>query len=550
MTAPAFALGGALRARRAVLTGEIASARSAQREAAAAAAVRSATTMKQARRAFFAGAQASRLTGSDWVMAPTSIDQQLKSDLQRLRAFTRALVRDNPHARRFARLVATNVFGPHGMRYQSRVTDGKGQRLEAVNRPLERAFAKWSKPANCSADRKLSRAGLERLIGMTLPADGEVFLYKVRGAPNPFGFALQLVDAELVDHTYNVAELPGGGRVVMGVEVDRWGAEVAFYVWSAYPGEGTRRTRRRIPAADMVHLFVPEFAGQTRGFPWFNVSMRDLKMLDGFFEAAVTAARTGASGMMQITQSAEAIANGTVEAEDGDEIPLEMEPARGVLMPPGMRMEFVDAPYPNASIGDFAKPLLRACATGLGITYATLAGDLSDANYSSMREGKRGERDEWEVLQEHVIEHYELPVFADWCEMALLSPELALPYDAERYAAAADFQPRGWDYVDPTKDLDANERAIRLRLTTRRKLAAERGEDWYEIVDAIAEEEAYAKKKGVDLTLPAAAGAKSGEKPGEKPDTGSGETKPATGAKQKPAGDDAGDESPDDASEE
>jgi capsid protein len=47
----------------------------------------------------------------------------------------------------------------------------------------------------------------------------------------------------------------------------------------------------------MIHAFLPERAMQTRGAPWMSPVIADLKMLNGYREAELVAARVGASKM-------------------------------------------------------------------------------------------------------------------------------------------------------------------------------------------------------------------------------------------------------------
>jgi hypothetical protein len=100
--------------------------------------------------------------------------------------------------------------------------------------------------------RQLHRAA-ERQIIDTIAVDGECFVSRLRGFPNKFGYALQIVDADLVDETYNVGAGPNQNRIRMGVEIDRWNRAVAYHVWTRYAEDmdGLERKRERVPAEEM-----------------------------------------------------------------------------------------------------------------------------------------------------------------------------------------------------------------------------------------------------------------------------------------------------------
>jgi len=131
----------------------------------------------------------------------------------------------------------------------------------------------------------------------------------------------------------------------------------------------------------------------------------------------------------------------------------------------------------------------------------TLTGDLSQANYSSLREGKNTERDAWQVLQDWYSTVLHEPVFASWMPLARVAGALALRGPVARYLAHR-WQSRGWQWVDPLKDVQASERELSLRLTTRTRLAAERGDDLEEILVEWKHEQDLAKEIGVDLPDP------------------------------------------------
>lgn len=59
-----------------------------------------------------------------------------------------------------------------------------------------------------------------------------------------------------------------------------------------------------MPADQIIHLYVSERANQTRGVTWFHPVMTGIKMLDGYTEAELVAARA-AGAKMDFFQSSE-----------------------------------------------------------------------------------------------------------------------------------------------------------------------------------------------------------------------------------------------------
>jgi len=65
----------------------------------------------------------------------------------------------------------------------------------------------------------------------------------------------------------------------------------------------------------------------------------------------------------------------------------------------------------------------------------------------------------------------------------------ALPAEKlSKFAAASRFRGRRWNWVDPQKDMEANRAGVELGITSRTRIAAERGDDLEDIIDELAQE--------------------------------------------------------------
>ena len=87
----------------------------------------------------------------------------------------------------------------------------------------------------------------------------------------------------------------------MGVEIDQYSRPVAYHLYKGpnhpYGAAEYYRTDRhtRIPADNIIHLYHPERAQQTRGVPLFASVLNKIQMLDGYEEAELVASRLAAS---------------------------------------------------------------------------------------------------------------------------------------------------------------------------------------------------------------------------------------------------------------
>jgi lambda family phage portal protein len=446
----------------------------------------------------FRGAIVNRLT-ADWIAAHLSADEEVKESLYTLRGRSRELVRNNAWARKYITLVVNNVVGHQGIMLQARITRPNGKQNKELNKTIEKAWRDWGRKGNPTVDGKLSWRDVQRLAMKTVPMDGEFFTRKILGAENPYGFSLQTFDADQLDEGYNVtARSDNEPEIRMGVEVDPLGQPISYHFWTSHPSEiQKRRERQPIPAEEIIHLYDPYRVNQTRGVPWFSSVLSDLNMLRGYQENEFVASRAAAGKMGFFTRDADAAGS-----YSGDERKLRVDVEPGVL------------DELNTAFGDFITSALRSIASGMGVSFTSLANDLSEVNFSSIRAGLLDERDNWKVTQQWLIEHLCWPVYREWVRMARLKGVLDLRIPLERYYEV-EWQPRGWDWVDPLKDVQSAALAIKNRLNSRRNIAGSQGRDLEDVLDDLQTEQQMIRDRGLavegqteDSSKPSAEGAR------------------------------------------
>ena len=239
-------------------------------------------------------------------------------------------------------------------------------------------------------------------------------------------------------------------------------------------GQGIKRIR--VPANEVIHLFIPERPSQTRGVTWFASALMRLHMLQGYEEAEVVRARAS-SALMGFIQSPE----GELMGDElyGSERVSNFEPGVFKYLAPGESVTVPDLNAPDGQLEPFTRSMLRAVAAGIGVSFESVSKNFSESNYSSSRLSLLEERDTYRVLQRYMIENFHQPVFEAWLEMAVLGGVLALPgYESnpDRYRASR-WVPRSWEWVDPQKEVDAYKTAVRCGFKTLGQVIAEQGGD-------------------------------------------------------------------------
>jgi len=422
----------------------------------------------------YAGAAMNRLN-SDWSVLNTSADSEIITSLRVLRARSRELLRDNEYAKAAVRIIKNNVIGV-GIGLQAQVKSGSGKLMTRINDAIEEAHTEWTDKDTCDPAGKLCFADMERLIIGSLVENGEVLIRKVR---QPFGlgkvpYALELIESDRLIDQWSVARAANGNVIRMGVEQNAWGRPMAYWLYPHHPGDYqfsafVESALIRVPADQIIHLFIPERIGQTRGVPWFHATLKRLRNMQGYEEAEIVAARASASIVGIITS-----ADG-VMPDDGDLIgdpkaqpTLTMEPGTFQQLAAGEEFTGFNPSRPNAGMDPFMRYMLRAFATGVGVSYASVSSDYSQSNYSSSRLALLDDRDLWRVLQGWFIRNFRREVHRDWMGAAVLSGELNISdyYTSPKKYWQVRFKPRGWSWIDPTKEVAAYKAAVRSGFMT------------------------------------------------------------------------------------
>jgi lambda family phage portal protein len=457
---------------------------------------------RRGRRAY-EGALMSRLT-SDWVTSGTSADAEIDGSLVRLRNRARQLVRDNPYARQALRAIGANVVG-RGIRMQGRVMmqRGSGRLDQRINSMIEAEWTRWCRPTTCHAAGRLSFAEICRLAIQAMAESGEVF---IRIVPEAFGggrvpLGLEIIESDYCDEGKSLGPLPDGSEWRMGVKVNRWGRPVSYAFRTRHPGDmvnGVGYQTQEVPASEIIHLYVTERPGQTRGVPWFSSAVKRLHHLAGYEEAEVVRARASSSLMGFITSP-----EGELHADEvfDDERVSNFEPGVFKYLAPGESVNVPQLDAPDGQFEPFMRGMLRAVAAAIGCSYETISRDFSQSNYSSSRLSLLEDRETWKTLQDYLIDHLLRPVFERWLAAAVGSGAMPLPgYDVmpERYEAAKWF-PRGWAWVDPAKEVAAYRDAVRCGFKTQAQVVAEGGEDLEDLLMARAAEVDRAEDLGLQF---------------------------------------------------
>ncbi|CAM3934228.1 phage portal protein [Paracoccus yeei] len=338
----------------------------------------------------------------------------------------------------------------------------------ATRAALNAYFRDWTDSAD--AEGRTDFEGLQTSIAQSLVVTGEGLALIVDSDEGP---KLRVLPVELLDES-KTADLSSDRFIFSGVEMDGNGRRLAYHILPERPASVfvTYAPAQRIDAASVLHVVKPSAPGQIRGASWLAPIILSASDFDQYADALLMSAKVAAmhSGFIVNMNGA-----GT-DPYDGADTPS-MEPGTLVRLGMGDDVKF-NSPAQLQQADAFLKHNLRQLAAGLGLPDHLVSGDLSGANYSSLRAGLLPFRQRVEQIQYGVLVPQFLgPIWRAVIEDGVLSGRIDAP-DFEQNPRAylsADWLPPKPLQVDPAKDVEATRAELELGLTSRRKAVAERG---------------------------------------------------------------------------
>lgn len=387
---------------------------------------------------------------------------------------------------------------------------GKGLVLQAetesseLNDQIERLWKVWCKKRNCDVTGTQSLTQILRMAVRRKKVDGGILIVKRYTTGGILPFKLQLFEVDELDASQTNPKHKGN-RVVGGIEYNGFNAPVGYWI-RQYTIDGMTTVEPiYLRAEDVIFYFSKHRPSQLREMSDMSQTITRIRDVNEFMVAVSVKQRieaclsvfikraiptagigrqgTGATGPRQ-TYDGKTIAPGMIkEMNVGDEIQ--------VVNPQG---QATDA-------ASYVKLQQRMIGAGQGISYEATARDMSEATYSSARQGLIEDgmtyAEEDELLADVLDEIYETFIIS-----AVLAGKLMIPDFWENKDAYFEhtFTKPPKDWIEPSKEVTATKIALQTGQKTFKQIAAENGSDWRKQVDDIAEVLKYAKDEhGLDL---------------------------------------------------
>lgn len=374
--------------------------------------------------------------------------------LSRLRNRAREQRRNNPYAERAITGIADNVVG-------AGIVPRAMAKSERSNKRLTELWQAWAETSACDADGLENFYGLQHKIMEAVAESGECLVRRRRrfssdGLPVPV--QLQVLEPDFLDEGKDGEVAGTQNRIIQGVEFDALGRRIAYWLYDQHPGSNNQwlsMESKRVPAEDVIHVFLPKRPGQARGYSWLAPVLQRLRSFDEMEDAVIEQAKIAACFAAFVSKDE---ANGS--SSKAPPLVERMEP--GIVQELGMGEEITFGTPPTFNgYQAYSWQALHAVAVGIGVPYELLTGDLKGVNFSSGRMGwlhfaRRVDVWQWRML---------IPQLCDRAWGWFMEGQALLP-GAILEQARAEWVPPRRDMVDPKAETENVKERVRNGLTT------------------------------------------------------------------------------------
>ena len=459
------------------------------------------------------GASTTLNTMIGWLVGGGGAEDDIDVHGALLRKRARDLYAGGGLARSGPNTLTTNVVG-WGIKPKPKI-DGEllklsDEKRDEWERNTLREFELWAESAMCDAERQQNFYGLQELAFLSMLVSGDCFaLFGMKeNKRTPYQTTIRILEADRVGTPESggesqVTELENGGRIVDGVELDKEGAVVRYYITSRHPlseENSEELTYTPIEAfgkdtgyPNILHIMTHERPEQRRGVPFVAACIEYLKQFDRYLTAELAAQVVSSMLTAFIINDADGASVGLEDSVDEEEkvtdndLNLELRPGAIYDLPPGKKIETVNPLRQNTAFQGFCDTFEILIGSGQNIPKEVLIHKY-DSNYTASRSALL---DFWKtvrVYRRKFNQMFNKQIWEMWRSEAVAIGRVEAPGFFDDPAIRRAWCGCMWNgvtmgHVDPRKEVEAAILRIQHNLSTEEQEAAEyNGNDWSEVI--------------------------------------------------------------------
>lgn len=246
-----------------------------------------------------------------------------------------------------------------------------------------------------------------------------------------------------------------------------------------------------IPQNNVCDYYTPEHASDYLGIPTRLIGLLEsLEQVGDLDARTVDLMNASVMRMGFIKKNPDASLESSIpvpsdESDDDYEPPVEFENNEIEELPAGYDFTPYEAKQPTGDMVEYRKKIIENAAAGQGFDYSTMAGDLTQVNYSSIRHGALNVRNYYIMRQQELEECVCRPILSSLLDWLTLRGDIKLSAADLHAAKNTEWRHRTWAWIDPLKDAKAIEVMLSNGLTSPQRVCSEAGTDWEQIVNEL-----------------------------------------------------------------
>ena len=438
-----------------------------------------------------------------WIVDAGNAEDSIDLQSSKLRQRARDLYEGGGLARSGPETLTTSVVG-WGIQPKPKI-DGDflgmtDDAREEAEQAILREWKLWAENTMCDAERQQNFYGLQQLAFLSMLMSGDVFaLFGMKeNKRTPYQTTVRLLEADRIcnpDSSGNSEskESDSGGRIIDGVEIDKEGAVIRYYIASRSPIAGNDNSELTWTAIDaygkdtgypnILHIMTWERPEQRRGIPFVSAEIELIKQFTRYMNAELAGKVVSAMLTLFITSKED---DGKAGMEDAvnedekvtdDELKLELAPGAIYDLPPGKDVTTVDPKRSDTQFESFVNTCITVIASSMGIPKEVLIKKY-ESNYTAARAALL---DFWRTVRVYRTRFntaFNQPIYEQWLSEAVAAGRIDAPgfFDdpAVRLAwCGCSWMGASMGHVDPLKEVNAAEVRIRNNITTEEQEAME-----------------------------------------------------------------------------
>lgn len=479
---------------------------------------------------FFRGAETRSQALSNWNPPGVSADKAVLRERRLIAARAEDLARNNPIAVAAITRLVDMIVGA-GLRFSSKPDAAalgiSREQAYELGKQIERELRRHTHDPRkrFDAQRKVSANGLYRLMARSFAKLNEALVVSTwREGQGPYETAFLAVDPERLCNPQNQRD---SDTLRGGVEIDAYGAPVAYYIRNRHPGDGFgsgvswERVPREMDHGRPVcnHVFEPEREDQNRPISPFAAIMPIIRAKSTLSELELGAAAVNALYSMHVesnlpfaevaaSMEPQAYTEATTNYSDKrvefyEASPVKVNGVRVPVLPIGDKIVINGSPRQTAAMGEFDDVFNDLIAARMGMSRQQVLMNFAKLNYSSSRTVLN---ETWRMVRRMVAQFVEqgpIPMALCVVEEAIDKGYIKMP---PRCRPLWD-EPAGWmagrwigpgrGWVDPVKEAESASLRMETMVSTLEMECAEQGLDYEEVLDQIAREEEEIKDRNL-----------------------------------------------------